>query len=116
MGKLKSLASVLALGFAFLFLGPATATARADQFRHGFGHGSFHGRAFAHRSFPFRHHGFVRPFHSFRPRVGFGFGFARPYRLVRVFVYDPFPRWVYRRVYDSQPYYPYPYAGADCPY
>jgi hypothetical protein len=101
--KLKSLASAIALGFALLFFGPATSTAQAEHFSR---HGSFHGRAFAHRSFvPFRRHAFVRPFHSFAPRAFYAH--PRPYRMVRVFVYDPFPRWVYRRVcYDG------PYTGA----
>jgi hypothetical protein len=108
--KRKSLASAIALGFALLAFGPAASTAQADSFGR---HGSFQGRhSFAHRGFaPIRRHAFGRPFHGFGPRVGFGFGFARPYRLVRVFVYDPFPRWIYRRVY-----YDAPYAGAYCGY
>jgi hypothetical protein len=27
--------------------------------------------------------------------------FVRPFRTVRVFVYDPFPHWVLRRIYDD---------------
>ena len=105
--KLKSLASAIGLGFALLFFGPATSTAQAEHFSR---HGSFHGRAFAQRNFvPFRHHAFARPFHRFAPRAFYPY--SRPYRLVRVFVYDPFPRWVYRRVYASAPY-----AGAYCGY
>ncbi|MEP6995511.1 MAG: hypothetical protein ABI968_13385, partial [Acidobacteriota bacterium] len=84
--------------------------AQAEPFGH---HGSFHGRTFAHRTFaPIRHRAFARPyyrpFHTFAPRVAFAS--PRPYRLVRVFVYAPYPHWVLRRVYT--PYYP----GAYCPY
>lgn len=104
--KWKSLASAIALGFALLAFGPATSTARADSFGR---HGSFQARhSFARGFAPFRRPAFVRPFHGFGPRVGFGF--ARPYRLARVLVYDPFPRWIYRRVYYA------PHAGAYCGY
>jgi hypothetical protein len=90
--KLKSFVSALALGFALLAFGPATSAAKADHLRH-----------FA----PGRHH--VRPYRRFAPRAAFVH--PRPYRVVRVLIYDPFPRWVYRRVYTG-PYY----AGAYCPY
>ena len=108
--KLKSLASTIALGSALLAFGPGTSTAKAEQFRHG----KFYGKAVAHRSFaPVRHHArvFARPYHRFGPRVSFAYPYPRPYRLVRVLVYDPYPRWVYRRVY-TRPYY----SGAYCPY
>lgn len=112
--KTKSFSAAVALGFALLFFGPATSTAQAERFgRHGSFHGrndSFHGRSFSHRSFgSFRHRGFVRPFHRFAPHAFYAH--PRPYRFARVFVYDPYPRWVYRRVY-----YDAPYAGAYCPY
>jgi hypothetical protein len=105
--KTKSFAAAAALGFALLFFGPATSTAQAERFgRHGSFQGRhelFSGRSFSHRSFgSFRHRGFVRPFHRFAPRAFYGY--QRPYRLVRVFVYDPYPRWVYRRVYSGGPY------------
>ena len=106
----RSFAAAAALGFALLFFGPATSTARADHFGpnvsfsghfplpHGslnvnVGHGPRFGR---HRSFV--RHRFARPFFA-RPYFA-----RRPYRLVRVFVYDPYPRWIYRRVYYSRPY------------
>jgi hypothetical protein len=105
--KIKSLASSIALGSALL-AGPATSTAKADHFVHG----NVHGKAVVQHSFaPVRHHAYVRPFHRFAPRASFAYPYPRPYRLVRVLVYDPFPRWVYRRVY-TRPYY----SGAYCPY
>ena len=101
--KLKSLASSIALGSALLAFGPATSTAKADH---------VHGKAVVRRSFaPVRHHAFVRPFHPIAPRVAFAYPYPRPYRLARVLVYDPFPRWVYRRVYYSTAN-----VGAYCPY
>ncbi len=102
--KLKSLASSIALGSALLAFGPATSTAKADHFKPG----HVHGKAVVHHSFaPVRHHAFVRPYY---PRVSFEYPYPRPYRLVRVPVYDPFPRWVYRRVYYASN------VGAYCPY
>ncbi len=63
-----------------------------------------HGRAFVGPT-RFGHRGFVagpRFHHRF-----FGAGF-HPFRVVRVFVYDPFPHWVVRRIYyDCDPYDPY---------
>ncbi len=66
-----------------------------------------HGRVFvgptrfSHRAF------FAGP----RLRHRFVGGGFRPFRTVRVFVYDPFPHWIYRRVYDGyDPYDPF------CPY
>ena len=116
--KMKSLAAAVALGFALLFLGPAASTARADQFgphvsfsgRFPLPHGSVsvnvgHGRHF-------RNHGYI-PRHRFARPFGHGRSFVRhhrPYRLVRVFVRHPYPRWIYQRVYYT------PYVGAYCPY
>ena len=103
--KMKSFASAIALGFALLVLGPSTSTAQAEPLRR---HGSFRGHAVAHRSFaPIRHRAFARSFHAFAPRAFFGR--SRPFRLVRVRVFDPFPRWTFRRVY-----YSVPYTGAYC--
>jgi len=115
--RMKSLAAAIALGFALLFFGPAASTARADDFGphvsfsgnfplpHGsihvnVGHGPRFGGHYSHAS-----HRFARPYYA---RSYFA---RRPYRLVRVFVYDPYPRWIYRRVY----YRPYS-SGAYCPY
>ena len=91
---------------AALSFGPATPKASAwDRGSRSAFSGRFvgpHGRVFfrggrfprfAHRSFFAR-----RPFFVHRP-------FFRPFRSVRVFVYDPFPHWVIRRVYDDC--YPY---------
>jgi hypothetical protein len=57
---------------------------------------------FAHRPF-FVHRSFFAP----RPFVGVHRAFFRPFRTVRVFVYDPFPHWIIRRVYDDPAGYPY---------
>ncbi len=123
--KLKSFAVAVALGFAVLFFGPGTSKAQADHFgphvsfqgHFPLPHGSidFHagnGRHFRHQSYYnqsyYPRHRYARPYygngHSY-------FRHQRPYRMVRVFVYDPYPRWVYRRVYNSS------YStGAYCPY
>jgi hypothetical protein len=96
---------------AALSFGPATPKASAwdggsrsaysGRFAGSHGRDFFRGGRFprfAHRSV-FVHRSFVRrPFFVHRP-------FFRPFRSVRVFVYDPFPHWVIRRVYDD--YYPY---------
>jgi hypothetical protein len=105
-GKLKSLASAAALGFALLAFGPATSTAKAATvnahvaFRGGHGHGG-HGHF----------HGHVRPYYGARFRYGYPYPYAypyypyaAPYRVVRVFVPLPFPHWVYQRVYAPYPY------------
>jgi hypothetical protein len=57
---------------------------------------------FAHRPF-FVH----RSFFARRPFVRVHRPFFRPFRSVRVFVYDPFPHWVVRRVYDDSDCYVY---------
>jgi hypothetical protein len=114
--KTKSFLSAVALAFAVLFFGPATSQAYAE-----------------HRGPNPRYQRDHRPYYSYnynyaRPYSGYGHGYARPYygrsyyrhdrpyRLVRVFVYDPFPRWVYRRVYNAQrAYYDYaPPVGSYC--
>jgi len=60
-----------------------------------------HGRVFVRSGhFPrFVHRRFFadRPFFVHR-------SFVRPFRSVRVFVYDPFPHWAVRRVYYDDPY------------
>ena len=66
----------------------ARVTFRGTHFRRPFFRDDFRFRSF-HRPFFARH--FVRPF------------VHRPFRFVRVFVSDPFPRWVYRRVYYGAP-------------
>lgn len=107
--KTKSFLSAVALAFAVLFFGPATSQAYAD-----------------HRGPNPRYQRRHRPYYNYnyaRPYSGHGYGYTRPYngrsyyrhyrpyRLVRVFVYDPFPRWVYRRVYYAPPaYFNYDYA------
>jgi hypothetical protein len=107
-GKLKSLASAVALGFALLAFGPATSTAKAAPVSaraafhgghvHG-GHGHFHG------------HAAVRPYYGARFAYGYPYPYAYPYspyaapfRIVRVFVPLPFPHWVNQRVYAPYPY------------
>ena len=102
--KVKPFASALALGFGLLAFGPATSTAKADHVKHG----KFHKKAVVHGSFaPVRHRAYVRPYHRYASRVSFAYPYPRPYRLVRVLVYDPFPRWVYRRVYYAANVGPY---------
>jgi len=105
-GKLKSLLSAAALGFALLAFGPATSTAKAAPvnahaaFRGGRGHaGHFHG------------HAVVRPYYGARFAYGYRYPYAypyypyaAPYRVVRVFVPLPFPHWVNQRVYAPYPY------------
>lgn len=107
--KTKSFLSAIALGFGLLFFGPATSDAQAQhagpyvEFRgqlplpHGSvnvyaNNGNHHGKHDRNRSYS-RHS---------RPHYGRSYSrHHRPYRLVRVFVHDPYPRWVYRRVYHS---------------
>ena len=101
--KTRSFLSAVALAFAVLFFGPATSKAYAEHHRYA------------------RHQSHYRPHyghHFRRPYYGSHFRYYRPYRLVRVFVYDPFPRWVYRRVYSSPPVYYAPpvYGGYYSPY
>jgi hypothetical protein len=111
---MKSFVSAVALGFGLLFFGPATSDAQAQHFGprvefrgqlplpHGSigvqvsnagHHGSRYGRHSRNRPY-FRHHS--------RPYSGRSYyRDHRPYRLVRVLVYDPYPRYIHRRVYDS---------------
>jgi len=105
----------VALAVALSF-GPATPKASAWEGGSRFAFsGQFvgpHGRVFvrgghfprfAHRPF-FAHRSFFarRPFFGRVHRP-----FFRPFRSVRVFVYDPFPHWVVRRVYDDSNCYAY---------
>ena len=84
MGKRsRSFLSALALGSAVLFFGPAASKANASPRWHA---GPFHRHSFVARGFV--RHPFVR----------------RPFRTVRVFVYAPFPHWVFRRVYFAPPF------------
>ena len=134
--KTKSFASVVALAFAFLFFGPATSPAHAQyggpqvEFHGQFPlpHGSLdvyannvgyhhrgYGQGFSYRTY--RHRPYYQPyfrhFRHYRPYPG-RFSY-RPYRLVRVFVYDPFPHYVHRRVYYSSPGFG-PYCDPYDPY
>jgi hypothetical protein len=113
--KTKSFLSAVALGFGLLFFGPATSDAQAQhagpyvEFRGQFPlpHGSIdvyannaghHGKRYGRH---YRNRSYSR--HQSRPYYGRSYyRHHRPYRLVRVFVYDPYPRFVYRRVYYSQ--------------
>ena len=114
--KTKSFLSAVVLGFGLLFFGPATSDAQAQhvgprvEFRgrfplphgsigvyagNGGHHGNRYGKHYRNRSYS-RHHS--------RPYSYYGRSYYRdhrPYRLVRVLVYDPFPRYVQRRVYYS---------------
>ncbi len=86
--KTRSFVSALALAFAVIFFGPATSKAYAGT--HGpFPHASHYRHA---RRFAAPH--FARPYFS-------------PRRFVRVFVYAPYPHWIYRPVvYAPAPYSP----------
>jgi hypothetical protein len=119
--KTKSFASAVALGFALLFFGPATSKAQADHFGpHVSFQGHFplpHGSINVHAGNGryFRHHSYYPRHRYARPQYGYGHSYfrsQRPYRLVRVFVYAPYPRWVYRRVYSTS----YSTGGAYRPY
>jgi hypothetical protein len=106
MRKKLKFSGLAAVAFAVLFLGPAMGSSDAlvrsspvafrgatrfhgaTRFRPGFGHRAF----FPHRAF-------------FGAR--FAPGFARPFRLVPVWVVLPYPHWVYSRVYYGPPCYPY---------
>ena len=119
--KMKSFLSAVALGFGLLFFGPATSDAQAQhagpnvEFRGQFPlpHGSIdvyasnaghdgrryrngkhhrNGKHYRNRS-SYRHHGSDYGRSYYRGH--------RPYRLVRVLVYDPYPRYIQRRVYYS---------------
>ena len=128
--RTKSFVSVVALAFAVLFFGPAMSRAHAQYGGpqvafHGqfpLPHGSLdvyadnagyhhrgYGQGFSHRTYRhrpyyqpyFRHDRHFRDFHPYPGR--FSYRHYRPYRLVRVFVYDPFPHYVHRRVYYAAP-------------
>ena len=104
LGWLAGVALAAALSF-----GPATPKASAwdGGSRFAFS-GRFvgpHGRVFVRGGhFPrFGHRSFFAPrpfFRGHRP-------FFRSFRTARVFVYDPFPHWVVRRVYYDPACYPY---------
>jgi len=113
--KLKSSAWFVALAFVFLFFGPAVSKTYAwdgrprAEFRgtSGFPHARFNSFA-GQRAFG-RDRGFF-PRRSFfggprfaGQRFGFARPFFRPFRLVRVRVWAPYPHWVFRRVYFSDP-------------
>jgi hypothetical protein len=114
--KIKRSAGLAALAFVALFLGPATSKASAwdggprvsFNGRFGLPHGSVSVYANNGRSFrsPYSR-GYSRPY--YRP-YSYGYGrssyrpFYRPYRVVRVRVLTPFPHWIFRRVYFSDPF------------
>ncbi len=81
--KAKWLARSVALA-VLLFAGPALSAARA---------GGVYGPGYYPHARPY-HRRLVRPH-------------IRPYRYARVFVFAPFPHWVYRPVYYAPPAYPY---------
>ena len=83
--KTRSFGSALALAFAVLFFGPATSKAYAGS--HG----------------PYRHAKHFR--HGYRYAAPYARPFYSPRRFVRVFVYAPYPHWIYRPVAYA-PYYP----------
>jgi hypothetical protein len=86
--KFRSFVSALALAFAVLFFGPATS------------------KAYAGHLAPYPH---AKHFcHGYRHAAPY---YARPYfyprRYARVFVYAPYPHWIYRPVaYPPAAYYP----------
>ena len=90
--RTRSLVSAIALAFVVLFFGPSTSSAEA---KHARPYAPYHVK---HNPYQ----GYARPYYgrAYAPHY-------RPsypsYRMVRVFVYDPFPRWVYRRVYYAPP-------------
>jgi hypothetical protein len=86
--KPKSFAAIVAFASALLFFGAALSNAHA-------GHGPYVPHPRHHRSF----YRYPRPYSG---RACFHRPY-RPYRLVRVHVYDPYPRWTYRRVYYAPP-------------
>lgn len=96
--KTRSLVSAIALAFVVLFFGPSTPSAEAKHARlyapHHVKHHPYQGYA--------RHQGYARPY-SGRAYAPHYRPYYPSYRMVRVFVHDPFPRWVYRRVYYAPP-------------
>ena len=104
----------VALASALSF-GPAAAVASAwdggSRFAFSGRFAGPHGRVFVHAGrFPrFAHRPFFARRSFFAPRPFFRVHrpFFRPFRSVRVFVYDPFPHWVVRRVYYDPDCYPY---------
>jgi len=110
VNKVKSIIPAAAIAFAVLFFGaPASKASGQVAFQaqfatpigsfgvaagpgayyagHGYYKGGYHG------------HGYGRPYHG-SYRHGY-----RPYWMKRVYVYGPYPRWSYQRVF-----YPYPYS------
>lgn len=115
--KMKSFLSAVALGFGLLFFGPATSDAQAQQvgpsveFRGQFPlpHGSIdiYASNAGHHGQGYRQgrHGRYRSYSGHHSRPYYGHSYYRnhrPYRFVRVLVYDPYPRYIQRRVYYSQ--------------
>lgn len=93
-----------AAAFTILFFGIRPSKVYAWQDGTGF-YGHFvrpHANVRVHaRPFVSHHRFFHRPFSAH---------FHRPYRVRRFFVYDPFPRYTYRRVYLA-PAYASPYCS-----
>ena len=114
MKRVRSLVSAAAIAFAVLCLAPSSSAA---PWHGGGSRGGFHGRGFArHDGFGFHGrggrffagHGRFFPGHGRFFDRGFALrGFHRPFRLVRVFVYAPYPHWAFRRVYYAAPFDPY---------
>lgn len=104
--------------FVFLFFGAGLSTASAWQPGAGVGfsgrfsgHGSrfgFRSRGFHHRAFIGRRHAFFAPHFRGGHRF-FARPFPRRFRLVRIRVFDPFPHFVWRRVYFAPPVFADPF-------
>lgn len=109
---------ILSAAFTFLFFGAGLSGASAWDGRGGFGgHFAGHRAGFGFHGGGFHHRAFFGPRHGF---IGRGFGahgrfFARPYpgrfRFVRVRVFDPFPHFVWRRVYFAPPAFVDPFCA-----
>ena len=106
VNRLKSLLPAAAIAFVILFFGAPASKANAQvafqaQFATPIGtFGVAHGPGpYYARHGGYRHGYYGRPYHG-RYRHGY-----RPYWLRRAYVYAPYPRWIYQRVY-----YPYPYS------
>ena len=115
--RFRFFASALVLAFAVLFFGPSTARVDAEQLwysNHGGGHSNHHGGYSNHGGAYSRHgksygnyghrgsyygHGAYRPYGSYYGGYPGYYGGYPAYRVVRVFVYFPFPHWTYRRIY-----------------
>jgi hypothetical protein len=109
--KIQSLASALAIAFALLAFGGASA-AKADPLQ-----GVVVQAGYAPVAHYGHGHAYVRPYRPYRPYYGRRY-YARPYAygvyaypapvpLVRVFVPLPFPHWVTRPAYAAPYYGPY---------